>query len=573
MKILGINFSNDAAAALVVDGRRVAASTEERFSRVKHDASFPARATRFCLDYAGISAADLDAVGFFWNPGAHLEPALPRLSRTPRHHAEFLYDVPNHILQIMGQPSVRGITQTLHLDGRDLPIHYVDHHMAHAASALFNAPFDDCAILTTDGYGERTSTMVARGRGGRITPLLTVEYPHSIGALYAALTQYLGFRANSGEGKAMGLSSYGDGALYDKLRSLVHLTDDGFELDLSCFSYNMERTRRYTHKLVELFGPERIPESELDQRHFEVAKALQLVTEDLLLHMARIAKERTGATRLAVNGGVALNCVANTRIIREAGFDECLFYAAASDAGSSLGAAQYVAHVLHDEPLDPAPYSEFLGFGATEAQVDDAIRRAGAVSETVDHPEALAAQLIAEGAIVGWYQGRTEFGPRALGNRSILADPRRKDMKDILNARVKFREPFRPFAPSCLEEACGELFDSAEPSPYMLRVYDTLPQRLDDLASITHVDGGARVQTVSEAQNGPYYRLIKAFGERTGVPCVLNTSFNIRGEPIVNTADDALRCYLGTDMDYLFILDRLVAKRGKPIPKEERKQA
>ena len=566
MKILGINHSNDAAAALLVDGRRIAASTEERFSRIKHDSSFPSRAIRFCLDEAGVTAADIDAVGFFWNPGAHLEPALPRLSNTTRHHAEYLYSVPNHLLQVMGQPAVRGITQTLHLDGKDLPIHYVDHHMAHACSALFNAPFDDAAILTTDGYGERTSTMVARGRGREITPLLTVEFPHSIGALYAAFTQYLGFRPNSGEGKVMGLSSYGEGALYDAVRSLVRLTDDGFELDLSYFSYNMERSRRFTPRLVKLLGPERAPESPLDQRHFEVSKALQLVTEDLLLHVAGIAKERTGADNLIVNGGVALNCVANTRLIREAGFDRCLFFAAASDAGSSLGAAQYVAHVVHDEPIDRAPYSEFLGFGATASQVDDAIRRAGAVAVRVSDPEAMAAQLIAEGAIVGWYQGRTEFGPRALGNRSILADPRSADMKDVLNARVKFREPFRPFAPSCIEEACGDLFDSAEPSPYMLRVYDTRAERLDDLRSITHVDGGARVQTVTEAQNGPYYRLIKAFGERTGVPCVLNTSFNIRGEPIVNTPDDALRCYLGTDMDYLFLHDRLVAKRGKPIP-------
>jgi carbamoyltransferase len=568
MNILGINFSNDAAAALLVDGRRVAASTEERFSRVKHDASFPARAVRFCLAEAGLSAGDLDAVGFFWNPGIHLEPSLPRLTGAPRHHAEYLYSVPGHLLQILGQPAVRGITQTLHLDGHDLPIHYVDHHMAHAASALFNAPFDDCAILTTDGYGERTSTMVARGQGREITPLVTVEFPHSIGGLYAAVTQYLGFRPNSGEGKVMGLSSYGEGALYEQMRSLVTLTDEGFELDLSYFSYNMERTRRYTPKLVALFGPERRPESALDERHFEVSKALQLVTEDLLLHMAGIAKSRTGATNLVVNGGVALNCVANTRIIREAGFEKCVFYAAASDAGSSLGAAQYVAHVVHDEPLDPAPYSEYLGFGATEAQIDDAIRRAGAESRVVANPEALAAKLIAGGAIVGWYQGRTEFGPRALGNRSILADPSRKDMKDILNARVKFREPFRPFAPSCIEEACGDLFDSAEPSPYMLRVYDTLPGRLEDLASITHVDGGARVQTVTEAENGPYYRLIRAFGEATGIPCVLNTSFNIRGEPIVNTPDDAVRCYLGTDMDYLFVHDRLVAKRGKPFPEE-----
>ncbi|MBM4370653.1 MAG: carbamoyl transferase [Deltaproteobacteria bacterium] len=567
MKILGINFSNDAAAALLVDGRRVAASTEERFTRRKHDASFPASAIGFCLKHAGLGMRDLDAVGFFWNPGAHLEPGLGRLTGSTRHHAEYLFNVPGNLLQLMGQPEVTGVTQVLHLaGGLDLPIHYVDHHTAHAASALFNAPFDDCAILTADGYGERTSTMVASGEGRRITPLLRVEFPHSIGGLYAAVTQYLGFKPNSGEGKVMGLSSYGEGRLYEPMRRLVNLTDEGFELDLSYFSFNMERTRRYTRRFVELFGPERAPEGPLDERHHEIARALQMVTEDLLLHMAGLARARTGKRNLVLNGGVALNCVANTRIVREAGFERCVFYAAASDAGSSLGAAQYVSHVLHGEPRDPSPYSEYLGFGASTAQVDDAIQRAAAEAQVVPDPEGLAARLLTEGAIVGWYQGRSELGPRALGNRSILADPRRPEMKDILNARVKFREPFRPFAPSCIEEACGELFDSAEPSPYMLRVYDTLPAHLEDLRSITHVDGGARVQTVTEEQNGPYYRLIRAFGRLTGVPCVLNTSFNIRGEPIVNTPDDALRCYLGTDMDYLFLHDRLVAKRGKPFP-------
>jgi carbamoyltransferase len=568
MKILGINFSNDAAAALVVDGRRVAASTEERFSRVKHDASFPGKAVDFCLKAGGLKLADLDAVGFFWNPGAHLETPNRRLSGQIRHHAEYLYAVPNHLLGRLEDPQVERVSQTFHLaGGKALNLHYIDHHLCHAASGFFNTPWDEAAVLTTDGYGERCSTMIAQAKGRTLTPLLRVEFPHSVGSLYAALTEYLGFKPNSGEGKVMGLSSYGRRTdYYDKLRGLVKLTDQGFELDLNYFSFNMERSRRYTRKLVDLLGPERRPETELTPRHEDLAKALQLVTEDILLHLAGLARRLVPSDRLILNGGVALNCVANSRLQFESGFKDFSFFAAASDAGSSLGAAQYVAHVLHDDPRDPAPYTEYLGYASDDAEIDLAILRAGAESKLVTDPAALAAKLLADGHILGWCQGRAEYGPRALGNRSILADPRRPEMKDVLNARVKFREPFRPFAPSCLEEACGDLFDCATPSPWMLRVYNTRPEHLHDLASITHVDGGARVQTVTDQQNHLYYQLIKEFGRLTGVPCVLNTSFNIRGEPIVNSAHDALRCYLGTDLDYLFLGNRLVAKRGKPFP-------
>jgi carbamoyltransferase len=568
MKILGINFSNDAAAALVVDGRRVAASTEERFSRVKHDAAFPGRAVDFCLKAGGLRMEDLDAVGFFWNPGAHLETPNRRLSGQIRHHAEYLYAAPNHLLGRFGDPLVERVSQTFHLaGGRALNIHYIDHHMCHAASGYFNTPWEEAAVLTTDGYGERCSTMVAHARGRTLTPLLRIEFPHSVGSLYAALTEYLGFKPNSGEGKVMGLSSYGRRTeYYDKLRGLVKLTDQGFELDLNYFSYNMERSRRYTRKLVDLLGPERKPEAELTPRHEDISKALQLVTEDILLHLAGLARRLVPSDNLILNGGVALNCVANSRLQFESGFKDFSFFAAASDAGSSLGAAQYVAHVLNNDPRDPSPYTEYLGYASDDKEIDLAILRAGAEAKVVADPAAVAAKLLADGHILGWFQGRAEYGPRALGNRSILADPRRPEMKDVLNARVKFREPFRPFAPSCLEEACGDLFDCATPSPWMLRVYNTRPEHLQDLASITHVDGGARVQTVTDQQNHLYYQLIKEFGRLTGVPCVLNTSFNIRGEPIVNSAHDALRCYLGTDLYYLFLGNRLVAKRGKPFP-------
>lgn len=566
MKIAGLNYSIDSAAALLDGGHRIAASAEERFSRRKHDRSFPARSLDFCLRKGGLAPDDVDAFAFFWNAGAHLEPMLSRYSNTIRHHAEYLYSVPNHLLQMLGQPAVRQTHQAFSLGGdRRLEVHYVDHHCAHAAGAFFNSPFDHAAILTVDGYGERTSTAVLRGRGLDIEPVMTIEFPHSIGALYAAFTQYLGFKANSGEGKVMGLASYGDRSLYDQVASVVTLTEGGFELDLSYFSYFLDRTTRYSPKLVQLLGPPRAAEGEITARHQNIAAALQLVTEDLLLHVARLARARTGEKNLAIAGGVALNCVANRRIMMEAGFDNIFIYPPAGDAGTSLGAAQWVAHVLNREPRDPAPYVDYLGFENTDSEIRHAVETCGAPSARVDEPSAAAARLIANSKIVGWFQGRTEFGPRALGNRSIVADPRSAEMKDILNARVKFREPFRPFAPSCLEESCGDLFDSGVPSPFMLRVYDTLPARLQDLAAITHVDGGARVQTVNEAQNAPYYALIKEFGRLTGVDCILNTSFNIRGEPIVNNVKEALFCFFGTDMDYVVCGNHLVAKSATSL--------
>ena len=566
MNIVGVNYCIDSAAAILIDGKRVAASTEERFSRQKHDASFPSKALSFCLKQAGATADDIDAFAFFWNPGRHIEPALAKMSGRFRHHAEFLYSFPNHIVQMLGQPGVEMVEQVLHLEGgRRVPVYFVDHHLAHAAGAYFSSPFHRAAVLTVDGYGERNATLIGRAEGNSIESVIRIDYPHSVGAFYAAFTQYLGFKANSGEGKVMGLASYGDNSLYEKVSELVTLTPRGFELDRSFFSYAMERTTRYSPKLVDLLGPARKPESKIEKRHQDIASALQLVTEDILLHLARIAREETGEVNLVISGGVALNCVANRRIQFESGFDKLFIQPPAGDAGTSLGAAMYVAHVVHDEPRDRGEYLDYLGFGSSAEEVEQVIKTSGAPHMKVDNIEQVAAACVARGKIVGWYQGRTEFGPRALGNRSIVADPRPAEMKDILNARVKFREPFRPFAPSCLEEACGDLFDCSTPSPFMLRVYDTLDDRLNDLASITHVDGGARVQTVTKAQNRKYYNLIREFGRLTGVDCVLNTSFNIRGEPIVNTVREALFCYFGTDMDYLAAGDYIVAKSQESL--------
>jgi carbamoyltransferase len=561
MKILGINHSNDAAAALVVDGRVVAASQEERFSRLKHDASFPDKAIDFCLKTQGIALGDLDAVGFFWNPGIHAESPLRRLTQSVRHHVEYLYGVPARLIPRL-HDRVSRMEETIHLaSGHKLPIHYLTHHLCHAAAAFFTSPFEEAAILTADGYGERQSTTIYRGRGLDLELLAEIDFPHSIGSFYAALTDYLGFRANSGEGKVMGLASYGHESEYvGKLRTLITLTERGFELDLSYFEFFHDRPHRYSEKLVALLGPARKPESAVDRRHENIAFALQAVTEEAMLHLARVAGKLTGAKNLCVAGGVALNCVANGRLQRETDFEKFFFYPAAGDTGTSVGAALAVEHLLHRGPRSMEVASEYLGTGFTAAEVRAVLDRGRLRYHTLKDPEVTAARMIADGLIIAWFQGRAEFGPRALGNRSILADPRCTEMKDLLNATVKFREPFRPYAPSVLEESCGKYFGSDVPSPYMLRAYPTRPEMIDVLPAITHVDGTARVQTVNTKQNPRYYRLIKEFGRITGVDCVLNTSFNIRGEPIINTVDEAIKCLMTTGLDALFVEDFLVVK-------------
>lgn len=565
MIVLGINHSNDSAASIVVDGVVLAASREERFTRKKHETGFPHHAIDFCLKRAGINMDQLDSVAFFWNPGKHMQAYNGRMSDRWRHHMEFLYSVPNHLLRSFDGEEVAHLEQILHLEsGKKLHIHYVSHHLCHAAAALFRSPFEDAALLTVDGYGERTSTHMASGDGLSIKTLHEIEFPHSVGSFYAAFTQYLGFRANNGEGKVMGLASYGTDTVVSKIRTLVTLTPDGFEIDLNYFRYYVERERRYSQALIELLGPERKADDPLEQRHMDIAFGLQKVTEEILLHLASIVKEKTGKKRLAMAGGVVLNCVANGRIAAEAGFEDTFFLPSAGDDGTAMGAALWVTHSLHGIPRDTETVvTDYLGLSFTQEEVESELSRSGLSWTHCDDVATQAAQCLANGKIIGWFQGSAEFGPRSLGNRSILADPRPAKMKDILNARVKFREPFRPFAPSCLEERVGELFDCETPSPFMLRVYNTLEEKRDEMASVTHVDGGARVQTVTPQSNPLYYRLIRAFGEETGLPCVLNTSFNIRGEPIVNTVADAVKCFFTTDLDVLFVGNCCVEKPTK----------
>ena len=360
----------------------------------------------------------------------------------------------------------------------------------------------------------------------------------------------------------MGLASYGEPTYYDAIRDMITLTDQGFELDLSYFEFMLNRPRRYSQKLVELLGPERHREGPIDERHQDIAASLQQVTEEAMLHLAQRAKELTGETRLCMSGGVVLNCVANTRILNESGFDEVYFMPASGDGGTSLGAALYANYVLENAPRTSYPASDYHGPSFSDEVIEAELSKAGVNYRRSENIAEDAAELLAEGHILGWFQGAAELGPRALGHRSILADPRREDMKDTLNARVKFREGFRPFAPSVLKERCGDFFEDDTPSPYMLHVYKTREDKLDVLPAITHVDDGARVQTVDKDVSPLYWSLIDSFGRKTGVPVVLNTSFNIRGEPIVNSVADALKCFFTTDMDALAVGPFLLTKNG-----------
>ena len=562
MLVLGINHSNDAAACIVRDGEILGGAQEERFTRIKHDSNFPTRAVEFCLKRAGATLEDVDAVGFFWNPGIHAQAFNRRQSSQFRHHMEFLFSVPNHLLRAWPDDSVASLEQTVRMQsGRKLTIHYVTHHLAHAASALFGSPFDEAALLTVDGYGERASTHIAVGRGLGLQTVHTIEFPQSVGSLYAAFTEYLGFKPNADEGKVMGLGAYGQPRYADAVRTMIWPTDDGFQMDLGFFSYFHEAPHRFSERLTARLGPPRVRESALEQRHYDLAASLQLVTEEILLHLVALTKRKTGMRNLAMAGGVALNCVANGRMVNESGFDRYFFQPAASDAGTSLGAALWVTHGIHKLPRKLVEPVDTLGVEFSAEEIKRELDKAALSYVELKDAPAAAARLLAEGHIIGWFQGRAEFGPRALGNRSILADPRKAEMKDILNRRVKFREPFRPFAPSVLAERTGELFTPGLESPFMLRAYRTRDDKRGVVPAITHEDGTARVQTVTRTANPLYYRLIDEFGKLTGVPCVLNTSFNIRGEPIVNTVADALKCFFTTDMDALFLGPYALARR------------
>ncbi len=564
------------------DGEVVAAAQEERFSRQKGDASLPVRAARFCLDFAGLVPADLDAVVFYDKPIVKLDRLLSTYAATaPRSLRSFLVAMPAWLSRKLWVADE--LRRALGYDGEVL---FGDHHESHAASAFYPSGFSRAAVLTLDGVGEWSAGSLWLGEGLDLTPLAEQRFPHSLGLLYSTFTYYCGFRVNSGEYKLMGLAPYGAPVFRDRiLDELVDLKPDGsFRLDCRRFGFLSGLTMT-NGEFEELFGgPPRSPEGPLGRREMDLAASIQAVTEEIVLRQARRAHELTGADSLCLAGGVALNCVANGRLLREGPFERIWVQPAAGDAGGALGAALAAYHRLFRRPRAPDGRrpSPYLGPGFSDDEVAAALQAAGARFVTLTEEELCArvAALLDAGKVVGWFQGRMEFGPRALGARSILADARSPGMQSELNLKIKFREGFRPFAPAVLEARAADWFEGARPSPYMLFTFPVRRERMravgpaegfarlqqarSEIPAVTHVDGSARIQTVDREGNPRLHRLLSAFEARTGTPLVINTSFNVRGEPIVCTPEDAWRCFRRTAMDALAIGSHLLLQQDQP---------
>jgi carbamoyltransferase len=594
--ILGISaFYHDSAAALVVDGEIVAAAQEERFTRKKHDPSFPTLAVEYCLREAGIPPAALDYVAFYEKPIRKFERLLETyLGYAPSGFRSFRMAMPVWLREKLGQSSA-----IRHGVGDDCraPLVFTDHHESHAASAFLPSPFEEAAILTLDGVGEWSTTAMGVGSGNRISLTREMRFPHSLGLLYSAFTYYCGFKVNSGEYKLMGLAPYGRPIYRDRiLKELVDLKPDGsFWMDMRFFNY-CEGLTMTSEAFHDVFGgPPRNPETDILQRHMDLAASIQSVTEEIMLAMAHEAHRQTGMRNLVLAGGVALNCVANGRLLREGPFDEVWIQPAAGDAGGALGAALFTWYQLLENPRTPessdSQRGSLLGPRFTSAGIAEWLNDLGVSFRRAPHePELLAdvVDLLEQGKIVGWFQGRMEFGPRALGARSILGDPRSPRMQATMNLKIKFRESFRPFAPSVLESEAHRWFDlePGQSSPYMLLVAPVSTERrvpVDDatagvmatdpdlrnrvniqrstIPAVTHVDYSARVQTVDAARNPRFARLLAEFHRQTGCPVLVNTSFNVRGEPIVCSPEDAYRCFLATEMDVLVLEDVILTKK------------
>jgi len=607
VRILGVSaFYHDSAAALVADGAIVAAAQEERFTRKKHDAGFPENAVRYCLEAGGVALGDVDYVAFYDKPFLKFERLLETyVAFAPRGFRSFQMAIPVWLKEKLFQKSLLRARLKAFAPGYDWEsrLLFAEHHQSHAASAFYPSPFEAAAILTMDGVGEWATTSLGMGRGNEVTMLREIHFPHSLGLLYSAFTYYTGFKVNSGEYKVMGLAPYGEPRYAQTiLDNLIDLKDDGtFRLDLDYFDY-CTGLRMTNERFHALFGaPPRDPESRLGQREMDLAASIQAVTEEVVLRLARSIAGETGARNLCLAGGVALNCVANGKVLAEKLYDGLWVQPAAGDAGGALGAALLAYHRFQGRPrrlngaLDGMAGS-YLGPEFAQADIERRLAAAGARLETLDEAALIARTadaLVAQKA-VGWFQGRMEFGPRALGARSILGDPRSPAMQKTLNLRVKYRESFRPFAPSVLREDVAGWFELDGDSPYMLMVagvseprrrrmtneesalfgIDKLNVPRSDIPAVTHVDYSARIQTVHAETNPRYHKLLAAFKARTGCPVLVNTSFNVRGEPIVCTPEDAFRCFMGSDIEVLVAGNCFLAKdRQDPALKLDYKGA
>lgn len=593
MRILGLSaFYHDSAACLLVDGKIVAAAQEERFTRKRHDPAFPNNAIRYCLSEAQLSPTAIDFVAFYDKPFLKFERLLETyLAFAPRGFKSFSTSLPVWLKDKLFQKSQiasaleQAISPDVDWSSRLL---FSEHHLSHAASAFFPSPFQNAAVLTMDGVGEWATTSLAVGSGKQLSVQKEILFPHSLGLLYSAFTFYTGFKVNSGEYKLMGLAPYGEPRFADLIRDrLIDIKDDGsFHLDMNYFNYCVGLTMT-NERFDALFGgPPRSPESPISQKEMDLAASIQVVTEEIVLKLSRYIKTSTGETNLCLAGGVALNCVANGKLQQSNIFERLWVQPAAGDAGGALGAALAVHHLMlgHSRTVDPSDSMKgsYLGPAYSQSDIEDALTRIGARFTTLTELELVnaTAQLLAEGNAVGWHQGRMEFGPRALGARSILADPRSPSIQKQLNLKVKHRESFRPFAPSVLREDLPDWFDLDVDSPYMLLVaqvtgsrcysmtaeeqrlfgIDKLNVPRSDIPAVTHVDYSSRIQTVHPETNPRFHNLISRFKELTGCPVVVNTSFNVRGEPIVCTPEDAFNCFMGTEIDALVVGNCLMRK-------------
>lgn len=569
MYILGIScFYHDSAACLLKDGKIIAAAQEERFTRKKHDPDFPENAVKFCLNKAGITASDLDYVGFYDKPFVKFERILITYIATfPRSFASFSKSMPVWLKDKLWTKRI--IHENI---GYEKEILFINHHQSHAASSFLVSPFDEAAILTLDGVGEWATATYGVGRGTKTEIIKEINFPHSLGLLYSAFTYYLGFKVNSAEYKVMGLAPYGKPVYYDLImKELIDVKDDGsFKCNMKYFAYDYGLTMT-NGKFDKLFGaPPREPESKLDQRQMDLAASVQKVTEEVVLRMARYLHSETGLKNLCMAGGVALNCVSNGRVLRESPFENIFVQPAAGDAGGSLGVAKFIYHSLLGNPRGEALKNSFFGPEFSNNEIKSYFDGIKVKYRELSREDLLkkTAMLIHGQNVIGWFQGRMEFGPRALGNRSIIADATNPANKDVVNLKIKFRESFRPFAPSVLAEKSGEYFELDCPSPYMLLVANVRENKRI-IPAVTHVDHSARVQTVMREENELYYDLISEYEKISGVPVIINTSFNVRGEPVVCTPHDAYMCFMRTNMDYLVVGNYLLDKKDMEPLKED----
>ena len=593
--ILGISaFYHDSAACILIDGKIIAAAQEERFTRKKHDPSYPHNAVEFVLRFAKLKLSEVDQIIFFEKPFLKFERLLETyVGFAPRGFVSFAKAMPLWIKEKLFQKNL--IYQKLREHDEnyksDENIFFSDHHLSHAASAFFPSPYDEAIVLTADGVGEWATTTVAIGKANKLEIKKEIHFPHSLGLLYSAFTFYTGFKVNSGEYKLMGLAPYGNPTYEDKIKKLIDIKDDGtFKLDQSYFNYATGLTMT-NKKFSNLFGQNpRNPEKEnITQFHMDIAASIQKVTEEIMIKLATSIQREYNIKNLCLAGGVALNCVANGKILKEKIFDSIWIQPAAGDAGGSLGAALALWHIENGNKRTVNPNDDmkgsYLGNEFSQKDIEKELSSLGANFKTLDYEDLInkTSEILSNDKAVGWFQGRMEFGPRALGARSILADPRSENMQKNLNLKVKYRESFRPFAPSVLKEDLTDWFDIQDESPYMLFVsnvnskkiinmteeqmnlfgIDKLNVKRSEIPAVTHVDYSARIQTVSKNTNRRYYDLISKFKEKTGCPILVNTSFNVRGEPIVNSPTDAFNCFMGTELDYLVIGNCILNKKDQ----------